>query len=191
MNNNTDSQIMLDDAYLRYKKGRHEESVAIYFELAKKGNADAQRFLGWHYLRGFGVTKDQNEARFWFQKAADQNEPMAEWCLGRVCFLENDYKGAKEWFERAAAKGSEPGIHWLGRLYRYGLGVPRDKKKALELFKDAADKGNLRARMEYCVCLILGYEKLSGIPKGINLWIKTTPEVFRVVFNDPEDWRVI
>ena len=37
-----------------------------------------------------------------------------------------DYATAREWYEKAAAKGNGAGMANLGWLYRDGLGVPRD-----------------------------------------------------------------
>ena len=39
---------------------------------AEQGDADSQLDLGWMYLDGLGVPKDEKEAAKWFQKAADQ-----------------------------------------------------------------------------------------------------------------------
>ena len=36
------------------------------------GNAKSQLDLGWMYLDGVGVNKDEKEAAKWFKKAADQ-----------------------------------------------------------------------------------------------------------------------
>jgi len=46
-------------------------------ESAKKNNVEAQYNLGVFYERGYGVTKDLNKAKKWFQLAADQGLEMA------------------------------------------------------------------------------------------------------------------
>ena len=49
--------------------------------------------LGFCYVRGIGVVKDENQAVAWYQKAADQgNKERAQYCLG-VCY--------KEWNRRS------------------------------------------------------------------------------------------
>ena len=58
-----------------------------------------------------------------------------------------DYAKAREWFERAAAKGEAEGMTNLGLLYNNGLGVARDYAKAREWFEKAADKGDPTAKM--------------------------------------------
>jgi hypothetical protein len=45
---------------------------------AEQGYAEAQNNLGVVYASGKGVTQDDEQAAFWFRKAADQGEAMAQ-----------------------------------------------------------------------------------------------------------------
>lgn len=51
---------------------------------ANKGNAHAQYVIGCKYSLGQGVEQDQREAVRWWQKAADQNHPGAQYNLGHA-----------------------------------------------------------------------------------------------------------
>ena len=113
------------------------------------------------------------------------------WYLGRNAFVEKNYPLAVLWYEKAADKGFAPAIHRLGHLNRKGLGVPRNKQKALSLLQLAVSKGNLRAQAEYARCLILGYEGILGVFKGLRMMISTAPVIFRVKREDTNDIRVI
>jgi hypothetical protein len=56
-----------------------------------------------------------------------------------------DYGKAREWYEKAAAKGNSDAMNNLGWIYQNGLGVAYDYGKAREWYEKAAAKGNLDA----------------------------------------------
>jgi hypothetical protein len=49
-----------------------------------------------------------------------------------------DYASAASWYGKAAATGHAPAETALARLYEAGLGVPQDKVKAINLYRQAA-----------------------------------------------------
>ena len=49
-----------------------------YTKSAEQGNADAQLFLGYCYITGEGVTKDDREAVKWWKKSAMQGNEGAK-----------------------------------------------------------------------------------------------------------------
>src|SRR3989442_867918 len=66
------------------------ESRLKYWQAkAEKGDRVAQRYIGWHYYLGQGVTKDFVEAATWFRKAADQGDSSAQWLLG-ICYARGE-----------------------------------------------------------------------------------------------------
>jgi TPR repeat protein len=54
-----------------------------------------------------------------------------------------DYATARQWFEKAAAKGDEEAQTYLGWLYEYGKGVPQDFVQAHKWYNLAAAKGEM------------------------------------------------
>ena len=54
--------------------------------------------------------------------------------------VEEDYKKATQWFEKAAEKGNAQAMLQLGECYDIGRGVEKDYKKAIVLYSMAADK---------------------------------------------------
>jgi hypothetical protein len=54
-----------------------------------------------------------------------------------------------KWSQRAAAQGNTWGLFRLGNCYRYGEGTVRDRTKALELFKYAAELDCCGAQSSY------------------------------------------
>jgi len=59
--------------------------------------------------------------------------------------VEQDYRKAREWYEKAAAKGSADAMYNLGLLYANGHAVEQDYGKAREWFEKAAAKGSVNA----------------------------------------------
>ena len=88
--------------------GDPQELVADTFDAhqakAQKGDAEAQLWLGNYY-----VGKDMFEAVSWWQAAAEQGNPQAQYNLGvaykRGGVLPQDHEKAEEWWRKAADGG--------------------------------------------------------------------------------------
>jgi hypothetical protein len=57
-------------------------AVRYYRKAAKQGDARAKNNLGFCYVKGYGVQKNQLEATKWFLKAAEQGCDVAQYNLG-------------------------------------------------------------------------------------------------------------
>ena len=87
-------------------------STADLKVLAEGGNPMSQRILGERLAMGTeGVTKDMSQAIFWWQKAADQGDAVAQYNLGQVYFkgarVQQDLVQAHMWFSLAASSSKE------------------------------------------------------------------------------------
>jgi TPR repeat protein len=85
-------------------------SATFFRRAAIQGLASAQRNLGFMYLNGHGVTRNDNEAFRFFQLAAQQRDAQAEFFLG-VMHEEGrgvspDRNQAFRWYQRAAEQGN-------------------------------------------------------------------------------------
>lgn len=81
--------------------------------------------------------------RFWLP-AAESGDVTAQNNVGEIYErglggTPPDYAKAAEWFRRAADQGSSRAQANLARLYEQGLGVPQDRVRALNLYRQAAD----------------------------------------------------
>lgn len=138
------------------------------FAAARKGDASAEKtlerwgstgssvaatLLGNLYDPTFNKAKASvertREAVRWYRIAADRNVPVAESDLGLLLVsarpgLAADPAEAARLFERAAPLDMTA-ARVLGILYMQGLGVPRDDARALALFENAAERGDLFA----------------------------------------------
>lgn len=125
------------------------EAVKLYSEAAERGYANAQLKLGILLLTGRGVTMDFKNGIAWIEKAANQGNADAQTYLGVLYYtgdrIERDYNLAFKWFNKAAGNNPEAS-YYLSRYYMEGQGVEKNKEKAIELIKDAAQGGYAEAQ---------------------------------------------
>jgi TIR domain/Sel1 repeat len=93
--------------------------------------------------------KDYGQAMQWYQKAAAQGDPNAEYDVGilydKGLGVPQDRGQAMQWFQKAAARGDAPAEYKIGQYYRAGLGVAQDYGQAMQWFQKAAALGNAEA----------------------------------------------
>lgn len=123
-----------------------EEAIKWLKKSVKQNNAKGQWYLGGIYEYGAqngipGIKKDHEEAMKWFVKAAKQGEPNAQFEIGHDFYQHGNYEEAFKWLKKSADQGHLNSVSLLGILYYYGKGVKQDKKKAIDLIKQAAEKG--------------------------------------------------
>lgn len=129
-----------------------QKEVDIYElkQLANAGDADAQWYLGWHYLAGEGVEKNEKIAFNLFMKSAQQGNEDGEYYVGQCYFegivVEQDATIAYDWFRKSAEKGHDMSLFMLGVCYENGIGTDRDDKQAFRHYWDSANKGYVLAQ---------------------------------------------
>ncbi|CAB4483709.1 unnamed protein product [Rhizophagus irregularis] len=91
----------------------------------------------------------------------DQNESVIQIVVplipvkeGLQAHKEGNHKKAWECFEANANVGDILAIYWQGYYYLEGKYVDKNKQKAMDLFRKAADAGNADAQLRYAFCLI-------------------------------------
>ena len=92
-------------------------------EAAKTGDAESQLITGNLLYNGYGCDPSPTEAFEWWLKAAEQNDPDAEYNVAGAYYLgemgvPKDLKKAKYWYERAASHGKEQALE---RIEEFGL----------------------------------------------------------------------
>lgn len=113
---------------------------------AERGSIQQQIELAAAYFAGKGVTRDEKQAAYWYEKAANAGDPSAQLQIG--FFYEagigvpRDSARAAAWFQRAVAGGSVAAKVNLGVAYMWGTGVRKDPEFATQLFREAAEKGS-------------------------------------------------
>lgn len=97
---------------------------------AEAGDIRAQLKLGNIYSVGTDVSKDDEKAAFWYQKAAEQGDAEAQYQMGMAYSWgfgvdEDEEKGAF-WYQKAAEQGHSEAQFELSECYRVGIGVKKD-----------------------------------------------------------------
>ena len=116
---------------------------------ARYGLVEAQTILGQMLLDGTGVKRDPTTALQWFEAAAGGRHPEAMNMCGRCYELgwgtEIDLSRAAHRYSQAALAGHDWGQFNLANLLLHGLGVPRDRRAALEWYRLAAEQGHAKS----------------------------------------------
>ena len=120
----------------------YEKSGEYLMKAAELGHQDAQVWLGSAYRFGaYGFEKNSEKAVEWYTRAAEQGEQKL------IQLMSCD----------ACIDSYDHALTSLGSCYIYGEGVEKDETKAYELFRKAAELGNLSA------CFMVGEMYLGGI----------------------------
>jgi TPR repeat protein len=127
------------------------------------GDAKAQFNLGLKYAYGNGVPRDDQEAVWWFRKAAEQGHAEAQFNLG-VSYeggdgVAQDYQEAVKWFRRAAEQGRADAQFYLGFSYDTGKGVLLDHEEAVRWYQLSAKQADATAQF----CLGVSYNIGEGV----------------------------
>jgi dienelactone hydrolase len=139
------AQMDLADFYLFGPAGRRD--VVRANELASRaaaaGEGGAMNILGVMAREGIGRRSDDNEALIWFRKAADLRNSYALAHLGRMYWdgragLAVDRAEAVRLWQRSTYYGNPWGQLYLAEALEKGEGISRDRKAAVDRYRDAA-----------------------------------------------------
>ncbi|MDO8772285.1 MAG: tetratricopeptide repeat protein [Burkholderiaceae bacterium] len=126
--------------------------LAFEWCFANQNNVDVELWcdLGYLYLNGYGVARDEVQAETWFRKASEQGHVRAQYMMG--CVAEGDAKRA-QWYLMAADHGDADAQSMMGLLCNCGiaevsLGVTKDEAKAAQYYLKAAEQGHPSALRE-------------------------------------------
>ena len=100
---------------------RSDANAMEYFHRsADLGFAPAQVVLGYLFETGRGTAVNAREAFGWYKKAAQQDDPLAQWLAGRMIYAGSvpgrDLNEASAFFQSAADHGDAFGEYLLGRV---------------------------------------------------------------------------
>lgn len=101
--------------------------------------------LGMMYATGQGpyghgeFTQDDEQAKFWLDKAAKQGYADAQNAMGQLYERNGEFQNAARYYVMAAKQNHIGGLINLAMAYGTGQGVPESKEKAHALFLKAAN----------------------------------------------------
>lgn len=132
-----------------YFMGHQDFASALlwYNRSAKQGDPVAQDGLGYLYLSGQGVKKDEKLANIYFRKSAEQGYADGQFYLGKSLLNARQYKEGAYWSEKAARQGNVDAQFNMALLYKDGLGVKQDVGYMYFWFNVAARNGNEKSQM--------------------------------------------
>ena len=141
------------------EKSDYQEAVKCYKRSTKHGSIfDKANFgkanLARMYYHGTGIEKNITRARELFLEAiatirnnAEEGQAGAQYLLGwKYQYLEEDFRQAVEWYQKAADQNEPVAQYSLGQMYEHGWGVTKDERQAVEWYQKAADQGLATAR---------------------------------------------
>lgn len=122
-----------------------EKAMEYFSKGAKVNDTGAMLMLGYNYGKGIGVKEDETKALEWFEKAANLGDVTSQYNVALTYYYQKKYKVAAKWFQKAADQGYSDAQNYLGTMYENGLGVEKDRQEAYDLYKKAAEEGNVYA----------------------------------------------
>ncbi|KAF9150638.1 hypothetical protein DFQ26_001515, partial [Actinomortierella ambigua] len=158
-----------------------DDDVLTYFcTAAKAENSDAQLFLGWIYGHGRGIGKNERDSFWWYRKAANGGNVVAQIRLARMYengqgFVSSNAAKAAGWYRRAADGGSAEAQLALGKMYTDGYGVKGDTTQAARWYKMAAKQGNHEAQTILGQWFALGRGVIQSDEKAVK-WLTLAAE---------------
>ena len=145
-------------------------------EQAERGDAGAQVALGLMHLTGRGVEQDPEQALVWLRRAADRNDPDAQYNLGVACatgwdgMIRVDVVEALRWYRAAAEQDHDMSQYNLGVAYAEGMGVRKDHAEAIKWWRRAAARGNARAQYNLGVACSKGDGVARDDEEAVSWW---------------------
>ncbi len=123
---------------------------ASFARAADNGHSDAQAIAGVMRAEELGCAYNPDQARAYWQKAAEKKSPGALYLEGYSYEMglgtPRDYVKALRLYKQAAEHNHPPALRQLGYLYFYGRGVPADRTQGKKYLHQAAAQGDQAAK---------------------------------------------
>lgn len=157
------------------------DALQKLMKVAEKGNPEAQNAIGQAYLNGKGVTKSEEKAIEWLEKAAAKGSAEALYTMGNFYFYGNSpligkfYKKAIEYYTKAAAKGDANAQRQLSVCLYNGIGGTQSYRDAFNWLSRSvnADPTPITEN-NLGVCYATGNGTRASIPQAMELFQKAS-----------------
>lgn len=91
--------------YTAFDRASRASSLKVWLDTAKRGSAEAQYYVGEIFEKGFDQPPDYQQAKFWYQQAAEQDYVPAQIAMGLLYEegrgMAKDLVEAMNWYRRA------------------------------------------------------------------------------------------
>lgn len=177
----TTSLASFDSALKEYYSGNRNTAVRELRQLAIRGDANAQAFLGSMYASGEGVKQDFHSAIDWQTKAARQGHAQAQYNLAvmysRGMGVRQNMETAVKWFQAAAEQGLPEARMHLGLFHEKGWVLRKCPYSASEQYyqagQDYLQRGDIRGARNAALAIkkiLPGYYLSSKLLTEISLY---------------------
>lgn len=136
-----------------YEKKDYTNALNWFSKGARQGNDVADYYLGISKINGLGVVRNSAQGIEHLKRAAAKKNMLACFELGRMYLngdstvaLDINQKQAIDWMSLAASQNMLEAQYILASLYENGIGVPKDYKKAITLYKLAAKHDHVKSK---------------------------------------------
>ncbi len=139
--------------YKYSKEGKWKESFIWIKKAAENKHVPAEFLLGLFYKCGIGTDINHTKAFYWFNLASEHEYEQAYnhigryYCDGRI--VTKNYETALVWFEKAITSKDDnvrgEALYDYGLMFLDGLGVKKDRNKAIDFLMESKSLGCLNA----------------------------------------------
>ena len=116
-------------------EGCETQSFEYYLKAAQKGSTHAQIKIGQHYEDGIVVKKDNEQALYWYKRAADAGDSEGLFWMSRHYLFSDDYSSAEKWARRAIEQNNTHAKLILALC----IGLQGSYNSAFELMTEVAE----------------------------------------------------
>lgn len=144
----------LQDGIEAMNRKEYPRAIRLLEPLAKSGNPVAQLRMGLLHYHGHGVRESDAQALRWFERAARQGLPEAQFQLANMYAYGlarppgsgDPARVAAQWYFEAARQGHADASYSLGILFLTGSGVVQNEVEARRWIEKAAELGQADAK---------------------------------------------
>ncbi|HCR85375.1 MAG TPA: hypothetical protein DIV86_01730 [Alphaproteobacteria bacterium] len=130
------------DMAVRLPANKMNEKFLLFNLSWENGKANAADMIAECYAKGYGVKRDCDMAKKWYEMSINQFESVtAMEQLGNMLVnadcgnYKRDYKKAAELFKRSADLGGSYGAYMMGYMTQTGMGIPKNINEADTWYK--------------------------------------------------------
>jgi len=120
--------------YVAYHRANYRTALIVWLEKAKKGDAEAQTYVGEIYEKGLGLEPDFRLARNWYLKAAEQGFSRAQINLGYLyekgLGVDRNPVAALNWYRKASGV-EEDGLDYASSIEVKSATLAQEKTATL------------------------------------------------------------
>ncbi len=126
------------------EKQDYDTALKALAPLIKEGDVNATNLMGQMYENGWGVEKDIDQAKKFYDQGARRGHLASVNSLRKLKNI--DYKVELDALLPKVAAGDAEAQNRAGEMYEFGYGTDRNPQEAFRLYKLAADQGSVNAQ---------------------------------------------